>query len=169
MESLNQAASDSHGRYSVPLTTTPTYVDRHEFSSALEQKLNAGDNDTDDPHTILIYGLGGTGKTQLALKYAEQNRDSHDPVLWIDAKSPEAVRSSFERCAHEMQLHVDSTPTAGTELADSRTFREVLRSLKARKSSDKKWLLVIDNADDISWGLGKVLPQAGWGSLIVTS
>ena len=68
-----------------------------------------------------------------------------------------------------MQLHVDSTPTTGTELADYRIIQAVLRFLKARKSSDKKWLVVIDNADDFSWGLRTVFPQAGWGSLIITS
>ena len=103
------------------------------------------------------------------MKYVEEYRDSYDPVLWIDAKGPEAVRSSFERCADEMQLHVDSTPTTGTELADSRIIQAVLRSLRARKSSDKKWLVVVDNADDVSWGLRTVFPQAGWGSLIITS
>ena len=103
------------------------------------------------------------------MKYVEEYRDSYDPVLWIDAKGPEAVRSSFERCADEMQLHVDSTPTTGTELADSRTIQAVLRSLRARKSSEKKWLVVVDNADDVSWGLRTVFPQAGWGSLIITS
>ena len=103
------------------------------------------------------------------MKYVEEHRDSYDPVLWIDAKGPEAVRSSFERCADEMQLHVDSTSTTGTEVADSRNIQAVLRSLRARKSSEKKWLVVVDNADDVSWGLRTVFPQAGWGSLIITS
>ena len=144
-------------------------MDRRELSSALEKKLNAGGNDTDSPYALLIHGLGGTGKTQLALKYVEEYRDIYDPVLWIEAKGPEAVRSSFERCADEMQLQVDSTPTTGTELADSRNIQAVLRSLRVRKSSDKKWLVVVDNADDVSWGLRTVFPQSGWGSLIITS
>ena len=168
-EALERATPRPRGRYSVPLRTLSTYVDRHELSSALEKKLHAGGNDTDSPFALLIHGLGGTGKTQLALKYIEEYRDNYDPVLWIDAKSPEAVRSSFERCANAMQLHVDSTPTTGTELADNRTIQAVLRFLESRKSSDDKWLIVIDNADDFSWGLRTVLPQAGWGSLIITS
>ena len=168
LESLKQATSHPRGRYSVPVRTVPTYVDRHEIFSAIQKKLNAGWNDTDNPLGLLIHGLGGTGKTQLALKYIEEHRDSYDPVLWIDAKDSEAVRSSFQRCADELQLRMEPTPTPGTALADSRTIQAVLRFLRARKSG-KKWLVVVDNADDFSWGLRMVLPQAGWGSLIITS
>ena len=169
LEPLKQATSRPRGRYSVPLRTIPTYVDRHELSSTLEKKLNAGGNDTDSPYALLIHGLGGTGKTQLALKYVEEYRDSYDPVLWIDAKDSEAVRSSFQRCADELQLLMDPTPTTGIALADSRPIQAVLRFLRGRKSSDKKWLVVVDNADDVSWGLRTVFPQAGRGSIIITS
>ena len=64
---------------------------------------------------------------------------------------------------------MDPILTTGTALADSRPIQAVLRFLRARKSSDKKWLVVVDNADDFSWGLRKVFPQAGRGSLIITS
>ena len=66
-EPLKQATLRPRGRYSVPLRTMPTYVDRHELSSALEKKLNTGGNDTNSPYSLLIHGLGGTGKTQQAL------------------------------------------------------------------------------------------------------
>ena len=103
------------------------------------------------------------------MKYVEEYRDSYDPVLWIDAKDSEAVRSSFQRCADELQLLMGPNPTTGIALADSRPIQAVLQFLRARKSLDKKWLVVVDNADDFTWGLRTVLPQAGRGSLIITS
>ena len=169
IEPLERAISSPHGRDLVPLRTVSTYVDRRELSSVLEHKLNAEVNDIDSPYTLLIHGLGGTGKTQLALKYVEEHGRNYDPVLWIDAKDPESVLSSFERCAEELQLRMGQTRRTGTALANSQSVQAVLRFLRARKSSDKKWLVVVDNADEFGWGLQTVLPQAGWGNLIITS
>lgn len=64
---------------------------------------------------------------------------------------------------------MDQTSATGTALADSRTIQAVLRFLRDRKRSDKRWLVVVDNADDMGWGIKKVLPQAGYGSMIITS
>ena len=169
MESLEEYSSRLRGRYSVPLKIASSYVDRSELSLELEEKLHEAENETDSPSSLLIHGLGGAGKTQLALKYVEKHRNSYDPVLWIDAKDLEAVRSSFVRCADELRLQVDPTHKAGTDLADFRPIQIVNRWLEARKSTNKRFLVVFDNADSFLPELKKVVPRAGHGSVVIIS
>lgn len=163
------ASQRQHLRYSVPLETVHSYTERHGLSSAIEEKLRKCHESNSVLHALAIYGLGGTGKTQLALKYIEGHKNDYNPILWIDAKDPKTVRSSFEQCAAELQLSVDIASTQESALADSTTVRAVLRWLWDRKESDDKWLVVFDNADDISWGLNKVLPKGRRGNIIITS
>jgi hypothetical protein len=96
-------------------------------------------------------GLGGVGKTQLALRFVKDHRDRYGPILWINAESPETVRASFERCAAALRLPVDKSSPPGPRqaLKDWSAIESVLRWLGARDETDEEWLVVIDNADDV--------------------
>ncbi|KAI4276581.1 MAG: hypothetical protein L6R38_005626 [Xanthoria sp. 2 TBL-2021] len=155
--------------YSVPIDTVESYTERHRLSATVNEKLHVPHQKASVPYALTIHGLGGTGKTQLALKYVKDHQDDYNPILWIDAKDEDSVRSSFERCASELQLSVDRTQTQGSSLLDSPTVQAVLRWLYSRKDTDEAWLAIIDNADDVSWGIKKVLPKGQRGSVIITS
>ena len=170
LELITSVASQrQHLFHSVPLETVRSYTERHGLSSAIEEKLHKCHENNSVLHALAIYGLGGTGKTQLALKYIESHKSDYNPILWIDAKDSKTVRSSFERCAAELQLSVDITSTQESALADSAIVQAVLRWLQNRKESDDEWLIVFDNADDVTWGLNKVLPKGRRGNVIITS
>jgi NB-ARC domain len=147
----------------------PSYTVRHGLSSAIEEKMRTLHENSSVSYALAIYGLGGTGKTQLALKYVKDHEDKYNPILWIDARDEETVRSSFERCVTELQLSVDRTQRQGSALADSAIVQAVVRWLRDRKKSDDEWLVVIDNADDVTWGIKKVIPKGTRGSIIITS
>ncbi|KAF2003883.1 hypothetical protein P154DRAFT_519784 [Amniculicola lignicola CBS 123094] len=155
--------------YSVPVSTVESYTERYKLSAAVEEGLRVRHPKATVPYALAIYGLGGTGKTQLALKYVEDHRDEYNPILWIDAKDEDSVRSSFERCASELQLSVDRTQNQGSSLPDSLVVQAVLQWLRSRKETDDAWLVIVDNADDVSWGVKKVLPKGDRGSVIITS
>ena len=167
--SVAQTSSSIRGRYSVPLETVQTYTQRHELSKLLEQKIKVGYKNTRVPHAVVIHGLGGAGKSQLALNYAEGHKNEYDPILWIDGANIEAVRSSFKRCAAELGIPVDSTETKVCSLNDSEAVQAVLRWLRDRKENDNDWLVIIDNADDVSWGLKDIIPKGKQGNIIITS
>jgi tetratricopeptide (TPR) repeat protein len=156
-------------RYAVPLEAVHTYTPRHELSEALEQKLKACHGDSSISHAVAIYGLGGVGKSQLALKYAEDHKYSFDPILWIDATDEASVRSSFKRCATELDIPVDRSENEGSSFTESRAVQAVLRWLRDRKDIHDEWLVIIDNADDCSWGIKKVIPKGKRGNIIITS
>ena len=155
--------------YVVPLETSTTYTQRRGLSKLLAEKIEISHKNASVPHAVVMHGLGGTGKSQLALRFVEDHKDKYNPVLWIDATDVEAVQSSFERCADELEIRVDSKEMKGLPWTDSKVIQTVLRWLCNRKEADEEWLVVIDNADDASWGLKKVIPQAKRGSIIITS
>ncbi|KAL9026743.1 MAG: hypothetical protein Q9196_004638 [Gyalolechia fulgens] len=170
LETITPIVSQKQRRlYSVPIGTIESYTERHRLSATVNEKLHVLHQKASVPYALTIHGLGGTGKTQLALKYVEDHQNDYNPILWIDAKDEDSVRSSFERCASELQLSVDRTQTQGSSLVDSPTVQAVLRWLHNRKDTDEAWLAIIDNADDISWGIKKVLPKGQRGSVIITS
>lgn len=103
------------------------------------------------PHALAIYGLGGTSKTQLALRYIEDHKDDTVLILWIDTKDEESVQSSFERCASELQLQgAINQAQSTTSLVNSASVQAVLRWLQNRTDADDRWLVVVDNASDFT-------------------
>ncbi|PSN58820.1 hypothetical protein BS50DRAFT_344740, partial [Corynespora cassiicola Philippines] len=157
------------GLFAVPASTVGTYTERDSLSAEVDEKLRVRHQNASVPHALAIYGLGGAGKTQLALKYAESHRTEYNPILWIDARDEESVRSSYERCASELELPVDRGATQSAKLADAPAVQAVLRWLRARKDTDDRWLVIFDNVDDLSWGIKGILPRGSQGSIITTS
>jgi hypothetical protein len=155
--------------YSVSIDAVDSYIERPALSAAVAEKLRVHHSPAIVPYALAIHGLGGSGKTQLALKYVEDHRDEYNPILWINAKDEESVRASFERCASELHLQVNPSQAQSTSVEDFPSLQAVLQWLRNRKDTDDRWLVVIDNADDFTWGIKKVMPKGKLGSIIVTS
>jgi hypothetical protein len=139
LSSLSSAPSAKR-YYAVPLETVNTYTERAELSKELERKLKIRHEKASFPYAAALYGLGGTGKSQLALDYAEKHRDQYNPVFWIDARDEEAVGSSFTRCATELGPSVERGEKQGSVLTDA-VVQVVIRRLRDRKEADDEWLV----------------------------
>jgi AAA+ ATPase superfamily predicted ATPase len=46
-------------------------------------------------HTVVLYGLGGIGKTQLAIVYAKRHKDNYSAIFWLNIKDEDSLRQSF--------------------------------------------------------------------------
>ncbi|KAI4154247.1 MAG: hypothetical protein LQ340_001792 [Diploschistes diacapsis] len=169
LEVISPQISQRQVLYSVPFTTINSYTERPTLSREIEEKLNRSQSRAQVPHALVVYGLGGTGKSQLALKYAETHRKDFSPILWIDAKDEESVRSSFGRCASELGLQIEQTNKQSFKLTDLPVIMAVRRWLQERRVSDDEWLFIVDNADDPSWGIKWVLPDGPRGRILITS
>ncbi|KAL8775872.1 MAG: hypothetical protein Q9194_003555 [Teloschistes cf. exilis] len=101
---------------------------------------------------FIIYGLGGSGKTEFCCKFAQDNRQSFWGVFWINASSPESVQHTYSAIAH----------VGGLE-PNQRAAKDWLANL------DHPWLLIIDNADDVNTPLDELFPEGDRGTVLVTT
>jgi cellulose biosynthesis protein BcsQ/tetratricopeptide (TPR) repeat protein len=105
-----------------------------------------------------LYGLGGVGKTQIALEYAHRFAANYDLVWWISAEQVSLVRSSLADLATELHL-----PTGDSVRERVAAVLDALR----QGHPTHRWLLILDNADDPD-ELNDLLPQ-GTGHVLITS
>lgn len=126
-------------------------------------------------NVVLVHGLEGIGKTQLALEFAQIQQDKYTAVFWIDGSTRGTIQKSFDDMADRIssdQVRFDSVATAVQD-----TTRDVSRWLSL--TENWKWLLTVDNfhcssndlldMDEQGINLGEILPSADHGSVLVTS
>ncbi|MFE2836925.1 FxSxx-COOH system tetratricopeptide repeat protein, partial [Streptomyces mirabilis] len=85
----------------------------------------------------VLHGMGGVGKTQLALEYAHRFAGQYDLVWWIDAEQPDELPVRYTEIATRLGI---AKPEAGAEA----NARALLTHLDVRE----RWLLILDNAED---------------------
>ena len=105
-----------------------------------------------------ISGLGGIGKTQVAVEYAYRYRDHYQAIFWINATSRDAISADFVTLAALLNL-----PEQQEKEQDI-----VLRAVKRWLSSHTHWLLILDNVDDLEM-IVDFLPATGTGDVLLTT
>ncbi|MEV5618690.1 MULTISPECIES: FxSxx-COOH system tetratricopeptide repeat protein [Streptomyces] len=111
------------------------------------------------PQPQTLYGLGGVGKTQVALEYVHRFMADYDLVWWISSEQSDDVVASLA------ELAVRLGAQGGEDMAAA--SQEAVDLLRRGVPSDR-WLLVFDNADDPET-LRRHFPQGGSGHILVTS
>ncbi|CAN9421266.1 unnamed protein product [Alternaria alternata] len=105
----------------------------------------------------LLYGIGGSGKTQIALKFLEGYHHLFAHVFWIDASNSIAIKQSLHYIASERCVYIPS----GQDREES-----VLDWIGRLTTS---WLMIYDNADGNPEMVEKFLPNCSRGNVLITS
>lgn len=150
----------------MPFAKLEGFVGRVEELQLLHEKTVT----TSQTRTSL-HGLGGSGKTQLALEYAHKYHSSFTSIFWINAQTRTSLLDSYKMVAQQLLEHYALLPDAdvpakrqasqylglrslvdhdgdlqSSEDSPALVF-EAVRDWLSRVGNDQ-WLLILDNADD---------------------
>ncbi|KGO70255.1 Tetratricopeptide-like helical [Penicillium italicum] len=127
-----------------------------------------------EPSTLTLQGIGGVGKTSVALEFAHTTK-TFDIVLWIQGDTSISLAQSFTKAAGLLNVpgfapnsYVDNRLALLNWLR--KTSKHFGPSLYLQKLTfpGSKWLLIFDNAEDPET-LGLFWPERGHGAIIVTT
>lgn len=128
---------------------------------------------------VVLHGLGGIGKSQLAIEFAKKHRSDYTAVLWLNAKTEDTLKRSFAANASRLPKGFFSQ-----ELLDGPQNEEALSSiLRDMKTwlglpGNDRWLLIFDNVDNpkipenkrqYAYDIRSYFPEAHQGSILVTT
>jgi hypothetical protein len=143
----------------------------------------------------VLHGLGGIGKTDIALQYVWQNCAVYTSILWIHAATAEVLKCSFMSVVQNLIQHLAASYHPGqpdyTEIACDLGIAGLINSsgqlIYNAESDDQErivgalpkwlsmegndqWLLVFDKVDDMKViDRAKHFPQCSSGTIIITS
>ncbi|GHO76464.1 tetratricopeptide repeat protein [Ktedonobacter sp. SOSP1-85] len=141
--------------WNVPYQRNPYFTGRKDLLDRLHEQLSAGQ---DIALSQAISGLGGVGKTQLAVEYAYLYEKEYHYVLWVRAESEERLISSYVSLAHELNL----------PQKDEQDQNKVVEAVKRWLRNNDGWLLIFDNADEPGI-LSKYVPTSPRGHCLYTT
>ena len=130
----------------------PGFTGRDQMLADVRQALLGGGRAV----VQALQGMGGVGKTQLAMEYAYRFASGYDVVWWIAAEQAGLIGEQVAALATELGCAEPGTDMGGARLA---VFGELRRR--------DRWLLVFDNAESPE-GLAGWLP-GGAGHVLITS
>ncbi len=143
------------GTHNLPRSPARVFVGR---DSALSRLRGALAGDASAVVTQAVYGLGGVGKSELALQYAVSCREEYPLIWWITSEDPAQVQAGLAALAARLCRPVATTGTTA-EAADWAT---------AWLQVHPRWLLILDNVNDPG-DVEPLLGQLAGGHIVITT
>lgn len=145
--------AEKRPRFELPISTTP-FVGRKDELAEISRLLASP-----DCRLLTLVGLGGMGKTRLALHYAQQNQDTYlDGVAFISLASLDEPTRLVYALAQALDLTIGAAPAPKRQLFDHLSKKEIL--------------LVLDNFEHLLEAatlVSDLLNQAPMVKVLVTS
>ncbi|KAL7913986.1 hypothetical protein GGI35DRAFT_475827 [Trichoderma velutinum] len=170
-------------KFLVPYRQNPDFVGRSDIFNKIKLQFGLGQQGehehSQSRRRVSLYGLGGVGKTQLALAYAYWIRDTCPDisVFWVHASNADRFRAAYAFIAEKCDVPGRENPKVDILLLVKRWLEE---------QNKIQWLMIIDNFDDIELffpqpksnvldaqqqgdKLARYIPDCGHGSILITT
>jgi hypothetical protein len=151
------------------------FVGREEELAQMREQLPCNDS----RKIVVLHGLGGIGKTQLAVAYAKRYRNDYSAVFWLNSKDQDTLKQSFANIAKRI-FHDRLSSMHLKTVAESGDLDEAVNAIKRWLSNfgNNRWLLVYDNydapklagnKDPGGFDIRPFFPDAHQGAIIITT
>jgi len=124
-----------------PNITTPVVImpNRNKrFFTGRKKKLKEIQETLKEKGAIVISGLGGIGKTQVALEYAYRHKNKYDSIGWMNAETETMLFASFQNFALRNKIIKEDTKEA----------KIIINEVRDWMQKHDNWLFIYDNAPD---------------------
>ncbi|CZR68764.1 uncharacterized protein PAC_18663 [Phialocephala subalpina] len=154
VEALEPVKKNQH--WIVPRQINPHFTGRTQILQTLREKLCTGKDDTHEKvqKRFVIRGMGGSGKSEVCLKFAYENRENFWGIFWIDASDEGSIKRGVADAAKRASNGVD------VAYADAKLWFENL---------NKSWLLILDNADNNDLNYLNFFPSGDSGCILMST
>ncbi|THZ41103.1 purine and uridine phosphorylase [Aureobasidium pullulans] len=153
LTAISQLPSIGNKHWLVPRPSTPLFTGRESVLQKMKDHLVRRSDDNRERPIFVCCGIGGSGKSETAIKFVEKNRNSFWGIFWINADTQDTAKQGFAEIASACSI--------------SNTSIEDVKSWLAKK--DSPWLLVLDNCDTMNKDYSSYFPSRQNGSIIMTT
>lgn len=168
-----------HKDFSIPFSLSDApdiehFVARKQELAEIHQALRSDGS----RRVVVLHGLGGIGKTQLAIEYAKRHKDDYSAIFWLNIKDQDALQQTFVNVAKQIQRQHPAARRINR--LDMKDLDDVVDAVKTWLSqpNNTRWLLIYDNYDNpklpsntdpAALDVRNFLPESYQGSVIITT
>ncbi|OJD10037.1 hypothetical protein AJ78_08786 [Emergomyces pasteurianus Ep9510] len=180
---FHAAPAENHQDYNVDFQTpipavSSTFIKRDELQQIKDALLPL--QHPRQQRVFVLYGVGGIGKSRLAIEFAREYHNEFTAVFWLDGSTNSSLTQSIasikERLPTHQQPDRQHSPKTGPAAELQNVVQDVLMWLNRR--GNDRWLLIFDNidrdwtpetSDPDAFDILRYIPRADHGSILVTT
>jgi hypothetical protein len=129
---------------------------------------------------VVLYGLGGIGKTFLAVEFARKHQAAFTSVFWLDGSTEESLKQSITDSAS--RIPEGQIPEASRKYLSGingdldAVIRDFIEWLS--RTENKRWLIIFDNVDrdyqqretdSDAYDINNYIPDVDHGLILITT
>lgn len=123
---------------------------------------------------VCLHGLGGIGKTQLAIGFAKEHQHRYTAAFWLNGKDEDTLKKSFADIAKRLS---NADLSSDSQETDADHIVEIIKKWLSIKGNTR-WIMIFDNVDNpklpnvkdpLAYDVRSYFPHADHGSILITT